>query len=114
MLSVCDNKINFKCALTCKQLQEEQDDKEMVSDDFEREKVEARKKSDSVSKARPVSTTSIGSVRHDSVSKRAAAGIGSIAEGEGGDESQVPVEVQSQVCFEYYSLIIFECDSRYI
>ena len=80
------------------------------------EPVPARKKSDSFSKARPVSTASVGSLRHDSVSslrhgsvsKKAAAGIVSIAEGEGGEESQQQNEVPPQVWFEYlrYNMIV--------
>ena len=68
--------------------------------DLERdEHVEARKKSDSVSKARPPSIASLGSVRHDSISNNKA-GVDTIAEG--GHESQSAQAVYPQVCFKFF------------
>ena len=64
--------------------------------------IEARKKSDSISRARPVSTASIDSTRHGSVSKRPF----SLARDDSIAEADEPNDVPPEVSFDnhYYSL----------
>lgn len=68
------------------------------------EKPEARKKSDSFSGARPVSTASIDSIRRGSISNRPIRRGDSIAEGDEPTDIELPPQVSTQPDSQYYDI----------